>query len=94
MTFNSALWSIPGLENCTRPLVFTSASGYRASENFDILSENYFSPIYANIYGDAGQVPILRYFEACIPLFRYSLGPDKLASDQEPHIVIHKINQN
>ena len=29
-----------GLENCTRPLVFTSASGCRASENFDISSEN------------------------------------------------------
>ena len=31
----------PGLENSTRPLVFTSASGCRASENFDISSENY-----------------------------------------------------
>ena len=29
-----------GLENSTRPLVFTSASGCRASENFDISSEN------------------------------------------------------
>ena len=27
-------------ENSTRPLVFTSASGCRASENFDISSEN------------------------------------------------------
>ena len=25
-----------------------------------------FFPIYANIFGDAGQVPIFRYFEACI----------------------------
>ena len=25
-----------------------------------------FFPIYANIFSDAGQVPILRYFEACI----------------------------
>ena len=33
-----------GLENITRPLVFTSASGCRASENFDISSENYVSP--------------------------------------------------
>ena len=32
----------PGLENITRPLVFTSTSGCRASENFDIFSENYF----------------------------------------------------
>ena len=31
-----------GLENSTRPLVFTSTSGCRASENFDIFSENYF----------------------------------------------------
>ena len=29
-----------GLENSTRPLVFTSASGCRASANFDISSEN------------------------------------------------------
>ena len=29
-----------GLENCTRPLVFTSASGCRASENFDTSSKN------------------------------------------------------
>ena len=36
-----------GLENCTRPLVFTSASGCRASENFDISSENEFFPIYS-----------------------------------------------
>ena len=28
-----------GLENSTRPLVFTSASGCRASENFVISSE-------------------------------------------------------
>ena len=29
-----------GLKNSTRPLVFMSASGCRASENFDISSEN------------------------------------------------------
>ena len=33
-----------------------------------------FFPIYANIFGDAGQVPILRYFEACGP----DLDPDSL----------------
>ena len=33
-------WDRAGLENITRPLVFTSASGCRASENFDISSEN------------------------------------------------------
>ena len=33
--------AISGLENSTRPLVFTSASGCRASENFDMSSENY-----------------------------------------------------
>ena len=53
-----------GLENSTRPLVFMSTSGCRASENFDIFSENYFFPIYVNIFCDAGQVPIFRYFEA------------------------------
>ena len=31
---------VSGLENITRPLVFTIASGCRASENFDISSEN------------------------------------------------------
>ena len=53
------------LENSTRPLLFTSALGCRTSGNFDISSENYFFPIYANILCNAGQVPILRYFEAC-----------------------------
>ena len=52
-----------GLENSTRLLAFMSASGSRASEKFDISSE-IFSPIYALIFCDAGQVPILRYFEA------------------------------
>ena len=51
---------LPGLENSTHPLVFTDASGCRASENFYISSENYFFPIYVNNW----QVPILRYFEA------------------------------
>ena len=57
--------SSSGLENSTRPLVFTSALGCRASENFDISSENCIFPLYANKFCDAGQVPILRYFEAC-----------------------------
>ena len=51
-------------QKSTCPLVFTSASGCRASENFDISSENQFFPIYANNICDAGQVPILRYFKA------------------------------
>ena len=55
---------LPGLENSTRPLVFTSASGCRASENYDISSENQFFPIYANSFCDAGQVHLFRYFEA------------------------------
>ena len=54
-----------GLENSTHPHVFTSASGCRASENFDISSENQFFPIYGNNNCDAGQVPILRFFETC-----------------------------
>ena len=53
-----------GLENSTRPLVFTSTSGCRASGNFDIFSENYFFLIYVNNFFNAGQVPIFRYFEA------------------------------
>ena len=36
-----------GLENSTRLLLFTSASGCRASENFDISGE-FFFPIYTN----------------------------------------------
>ena len=55
-----------GLENTTRPLVFTSTSGCRASENVDIFSEKYFFPIYVNNFCDAGQVTIFRYFEACM----------------------------
>ena len=53
-----------GLENSTRALVFTSGSGCRASENFDISSENQIFPIYANSFCDVGQVPIFRYFES------------------------------
>ena len=34
--------STTGLENSTRPLIFTSASGCKASENYDISSENQF----------------------------------------------------
>ena len=37
-TLKTGLFS--GLENSTRPLVFTSASDCGASENFDISSEN------------------------------------------------------
>ena len=32
--------TLSGLENSTRPLVFTSVSGCRASEYFDISTEN------------------------------------------------------
>ena len=55
-----------GLEKSTRPLVFTSASGCRASETLDNFQcrLNIFS-IYANNICDAGQVPILRYIKAC-----------------------------
>ena len=54
-----------GVENSTRPLVFTS----RASENFEISSENQILPIYANNFCDAGQVSIFRYFEACMYMY-------------------------
>ena len=36
---------VPGLENSNRPLVFTSVSGYRARDHFDISTENNFSHI-------------------------------------------------
>ena len=62
--FNRILHASAELKNSTRPLVFTSASGCRASEKFDIPSENY-PPIFANTLCDAVQVPLLRYFEAC-----------------------------
>ena len=58
------LMVVTGLENSTRPLVFTSASDCRASENFDISSENKIFTIYAYIFHNAGQVPIFRNFEA------------------------------
>ena len=39
--FNTAIHiPSPGLENSTHPLIFTSASGCRASENFHISSTN------------------------------------------------------
>ena len=50
---------ISRLENNTCLLVFKSASGCRASENFYMYGENHFFPIYANNICDAGQVPIL-----------------------------------
>ena len=56
--------ALTDLENSTRPLVFTSTSGCRANENFDISYINEFFSIYANNFCDAEQVPILRYFEA------------------------------
>ena len=64
MAFRSQL--ISGLENITRPLVFTSASGCRASGNFDISNENKYVSLICNNFCDAGQVPISRNFEACI----------------------------
>ena len=57
-----------GLENNTSPLVFMSTKGCRASENFEISSENQFLPIYAYNFCDAGQVSIFRYFEAWLLL--------------------------
>ena len=42
MKMDAATMTVSGLEKSTRPLVFTSAIGCRASENFDISSENYF----------------------------------------------------
>ena len=57
---------LTGLENSTQPLVFTSTKGCRASENFEISSENQILPIYANNFCDAGKVSIFRYFEACL----------------------------
>ena len=58
--------ALSGLENSTRPLVFTSVSGCRASEYFDISTENLIFHMYANKFCDAGQVPIFRYFEVCL----------------------------
>ena len=58
------LESETGLENSTRPLVFTSASGCRASKKNDISSENLIFSHICQYFRDAGQVLILRYFEA------------------------------
>ena len=80
-----------GLENSTRPLVFTSVSGCRASEYFDISTENLIFPMYANKFCDAGQVPIFRYFEACSPLFvGPDLGPSYLQKDYQQATLLSK----
>ena len=55
-----------GLGNSTRLLVFMNVSGCRASENFDISSENQFVPIYANNICDAVQTV---YFKISRGLF-------------------------
>ena len=47
-----------GLENSTRPLVFTSASGCRAVKNLIFPVNINFIPIYRQYFCDAGQVPI------------------------------------
>ena len=57
---------VAGLENCTRPLVFTSASGCRASEILIFLEKIIFFPCTPIFFCDTGQVPISRYFEACV----------------------------
>ena len=55
---------LSGLKNSTHPLIFTSVSGSRATENFDIFfNEIKYFPIFANNFCDAGQVLILRLFE-------------------------------
>ena len=68
-TWHDRLWGCPGgttnlsgLENSTCPHVFMNASGCRASENFDISSENQIFPIYANNFCSAGQVPDFQIF--------------------------------
>ena len=58
---------IAGFETSTRRLVFTIL----AAEQVKILIflvKIYFFPIYVNNFCDAGQVPILRNFEACIAI--------------------------
>ena len=67
--------AMTGLENSTRPLVFTSATGCRASENFDSSCENYIFSHRCQYNCDAGQVLILRYFEVCM-IPKYILTPN------------------
>ena len=56
---------ISGLEKSKCPLIFTSASGYKASETLDDFQcKLTFFANYANNFCDARQVPILRYFKA------------------------------
>ena len=47
--------TVAGLENSTRPRVFTSASGCRASENFDI-SSDFFSPYMPVVFVMQGKI--------------------------------------
>ena len=60
-----AFYDLAGLKNSSHPLVFTIASGCRTSEILIFIVKKLFSPINANIFCDAGQVPILRSFEGC-----------------------------
>ena len=55
-----------GLENSTRPLVFTSVLGCSASENFDISCENYFFPCMVITFCDVGQVLIIPPRKLCL----------------------------
>ena len=56
---NVRLDVLPGLIR-TRPIVFTSIQGWRASEYFDISSENLLFSPKCQYFCDAGQVHILR----------------------------------
>ena len=80
-----------GLENSTRPLVFTSASGCRTSEILIFLVKIYFFTIYANNFCDAGQVPILRYFEACDLLNNICSQFTLVVLNRSKHYVIKQI---
>ena len=66
--FLKKILNITELENSTSPLIIKSVYGCRASNNYDVSGENTFFShrLYANNFCDAGQVPILRYFEACV----------------------------
>ena len=76
---NSHSWK-PGLDNSTRRLVFTSFSGCRASENFDIFIENKNFPIDANIFVMQGKClfsEFLRPGSATSSLVKWSKTPSR-----------------
>ena len=61
-----------GLKNSTRPLICTSTSDCSARENLDDFQcKLTFSPYMPIFLFDARQMPVFRYFKACMGYFLF-----------------------